>query len=599
MLVVVQLNDSTSNPEQTLEFEKLESYEQLQTQICNSFSLNDSAEMRWLDDEDDWVCLGGAEDFKEMMFVMDSFSSSTIRIQVNAVCEKAPEGPQVAPQLQNLSAAVQVVASPEVAPHVPNLSVAIELASEPPALIARQVEVGPLWGQAHAQKVAAEYLAAHPGHEWDGHWWTTVSKEMSILHIHMLPDEDVATWRPEVIEEDPEADAFEFHDADEVPDDEDAEAAAIVNDIRGKVAAAVSEAQTGFPGTRQVWHSVVADGQRSYDRLPTLDHTKMELESKWNEMPAKEEVAEKLRNEVDNGFQTPRDLANQGREAAQEIVDGLKAKLAEEYAEDFPASRHLANEAKAATIKASAVARVAIKQLGDGARPVVDEVVTPRLANATEAAKVHFEAAKPHVSCAIDKVSSGIETAKPHVANAIEAARPHVSNALEVAKTVGGNLFSFLGHMVAPKPSEADSVPNDHEAIHLAEAAALAQEKTVLDSDDVGMLVGMGFGGDAAAEALRQAGGNVERALDALLVTAEETSEADARSTAEAEAAAVEATKVELEAWQPKLDALCEMGFEDTEAGLVALRAADGAVKEAVKILVAEERAARAVDNVD
>ena len=84
----------------------------------------------------------------------------------------------------------------------------------------------------------------------------------------MLPDEDVATWRPEVIEEDPEADAFEFHDADEVPDDEvgrkhrqgtpqnvapihligwqDAEAAAIVNDIRGKVLIPHGEQMTKY-----------------------------------------------------------------------------------------------------------------------------------------------------------------------------------------------------------------------------------------------------------------------------------------------------------------------------------------------------------------
>ena len=35
----------------------------------------------------------------------------------------------------------------------------------------RNVEVGPLWSNKHANKVAARYLEANPTHSWNGSWW--------------------------------------------------------------------------------------------------------------------------------------------------------------------------------------------------------------------------------------------------------------------------------------------------------------------------------------------------------------------------------------------------------------------------------------------
>jgi hypothetical protein len=78
------------------------------------------------------------------------------------------------------------------------------------------LEMGPIWGQEHAQRVGAEYNAAHPGHQWTGHWWTTVPKEMSVIVVRVEPGYQVdEAWRPAVIEEDPEAQANEVSEQQE------------------------------------------------------------------------------------------------------------------------------------------------------------------------------------------------------------------------------------------------------------------------------------------------------------------------------------------------------------------------------------------------
>jgi len=45
------------------------------------------------------------------------------------------------------------------------------------------VEVGPIWNQAHAEEVAANYLRSHPGTKWTGHWRTTKMGVMSVIQI--------------------------------------------------------------------------------------------------------------------------------------------------------------------------------------------------------------------------------------------------------------------------------------------------------------------------------------------------------------------------------------------------------------------------------
>ncbi|MDA7426070.1 mannan-binding lectin [Thalassococcus lentus] len=47
---------------------------------------------------------------------------------------------------------------------------------------ARNVEVGPIWNQADAQKKCPAAAAAWKG-KWSGHWWTTVAGQMSVCQI--------------------------------------------------------------------------------------------------------------------------------------------------------------------------------------------------------------------------------------------------------------------------------------------------------------------------------------------------------------------------------------------------------------------------------
>lgn len=55
----------------------------------------------------------------------------------------------------------------------------------PAEMVTATVEVGPLWNTNHAKQVGAQYLAANPGHKWDGSWWTTVQGSMSVLQVQM------------------------------------------------------------------------------------------------------------------------------------------------------------------------------------------------------------------------------------------------------------------------------------------------------------------------------------------------------------------------------------------------------------------------------
>ena len=47
----------------------------------------------------------------------------------------------------------------------------------------QDVEVGPIWSQAHAEEVAQDYIRNNPHFEWTGHWNTTIPGEMSTIQI--------------------------------------------------------------------------------------------------------------------------------------------------------------------------------------------------------------------------------------------------------------------------------------------------------------------------------------------------------------------------------------------------------------------------------
>ena len=51
-----------------------------------------------------------------------------------------------------------------------------------------EVEVGPIWNQRHAEEVAAEYIQNHPEYEWTGHWNTTRPGQMSVIFIQPRSD---------------------------------------------------------------------------------------------------------------------------------------------------------------------------------------------------------------------------------------------------------------------------------------------------------------------------------------------------------------------------------------------------------------------------
>ena len=45
------------------------------------------------------------------------------------------------------------------------------------------VEVGPIYSNEHAQKVAKRFLANNPDHKWTGHWTTTQPGRMSVINV--------------------------------------------------------------------------------------------------------------------------------------------------------------------------------------------------------------------------------------------------------------------------------------------------------------------------------------------------------------------------------------------------------------------------------
>merc|ERR1711871_217550 len=151
----------------------LESYDQLREIACAQMGIEASAaRLQWQDDEDDWVVLSSEEDMKEAHCVVESMPSQTLLLDVSGPpCASKPE-PLVA-QPQQTTREVRIL------------------------------EVGPLWGQAHAVRVAEEYVATHPGHHFTGHWWTTVPGKMSVLQLSMPSDNIVESWRPAVVEPDP------------------------------------------------------------------------------------------------------------------------------------------------------------------------------------------------------------------------------------------------------------------------------------------------------------------------------------------------------------------------------------------------------------
>ncbi|CAN0468010.1 unnamed protein product, partial [Scytosiphon promiscuus] len=57
------------------------------------------------------------------------------------------------------------------------------------ATAARDVDVGPIWNQAHAERRASEYVAEHPDQEWNGHW--TSARGTSFIGVRGRPTRDV------------------------------------------------------------------------------------------------------------------------------------------------------------------------------------------------------------------------------------------------------------------------------------------------------------------------------------------------------------------------------------------------------------------------
>lgn len=54
-----------------------------------------------------------------------------------------------------------------------------------PSYKAYDVDVGPIWGQSHAETVAAEYIREHPELKWTGHW-STVGTGKSVINVRRI-----------------------------------------------------------------------------------------------------------------------------------------------------------------------------------------------------------------------------------------------------------------------------------------------------------------------------------------------------------------------------------------------------------------------------
>ena len=50
-------------------------------------------------------------------------------------------------------------------------------------MASHDVEVGPIWDQADAERKAAKYEKEHPNKQWNSHWRTTVFGKMSVIGV--------------------------------------------------------------------------------------------------------------------------------------------------------------------------------------------------------------------------------------------------------------------------------------------------------------------------------------------------------------------------------------------------------------------------------
>ncbi|CAN0446735.1 unnamed protein product [Pylaiella littoralis] len=68
----------------------------------------------------------------------------------------------------------------------------IAAAAAPRSRPARDVDMGPIMNQEHAERKAREYIADHPDQEWTGHWKTTSRGVASLINVRgSRPTRDV------------------------------------------------------------------------------------------------------------------------------------------------------------------------------------------------------------------------------------------------------------------------------------------------------------------------------------------------------------------------------------------------------------------------
>jgi len=508
-------------------------HEEFLAQICAGLTVDPAkATMTWEDDEGDQICLDNYDDLCEAFYVAETMSST---LRVNVTGEQLTG---VDPARRNRTTV--------------------------------SLEVGPIWSQAHAEQVAQEYLDTHPGHTWSHHWWTTVPDKMSVLQITM-PTADAelvaagVVWRPTpapapapapleaaaahdppavVLAQEAMAEDMSQYEPEPVPapEPEPDEAEEVVRQLREQLSSAAGqvkhEAQGGFPASRQVVGSAVAQARK----VPSF-----------------------VKQEIDDGFPTPRVIANQGRQVAYQAKEAITA----EYQQDFPAVRGVTAQAKAAVqtevhtnfpttrraahevkntaSRVGAVVREGVRQLHQEARPVVSQTYH----------------------------------------RAAERAAPTVAQAWEVVRnSVPQHLLGALNSL-AVQCSQSTGPPGPRQPSQSAAPAPAPPAPCAASPRAVAQLAGMGFSEECAAAALAKAGGDVAAAVDALL-----QAEADAEAAAAEEAAAAAAAAAEVE-MKAKCEELAEMGFLDERTNREVLGSTHGVVNAAVKVLLAKERAAR------
>lgn len=55
------------------------------------------------------------------------------------------------------------------------------------------IEVGPIWDNDHAAKVAGEWLDRNPGFVWTGQWRTLRANEASVIQVAKKPSSQTVT----------------------------------------------------------------------------------------------------------------------------------------------------------------------------------------------------------------------------------------------------------------------------------------------------------------------------------------------------------------------------------------------------------------------